>query len=37
MDYIELNVPVTGSEQAEIVTAMLADLPSTVLPRSAAY
>ena len=27
MDYIELNVPVTGSEQAEIVTAMLADLP----------
>ncbi len=27
MDYIELNIPVSGSEQAEIVTAMLADLP----------
>lgn len=27
MDYVELNVPVSGSGQAEIVTAMLADFP----------
>lgn len=27
MDYIELDVPVAGAEQAEIVTAMLSDLP----------
>lgn len=27
MDYIELNLPVSGTEQAEIATAMLADFP----------
>lgn len=27
MDYIELSVPVSGTEQSEIVTAMLADFP----------
>ena len=27
MDYIELSVPVSDSAQAEIVTAMLSDLP----------
>lgn len=27
MDYIELNIPVSGTEQAEIVTAELADFP----------
>ena len=27
MDYIELNIPVSGSEQAEILTAELADYP----------
>lgn len=27
MDYIELNIPVAGAQQAEIVTALLADFP----------
>lgn len=27
MDYVEVNIPVAGSEQAEIVTAMLSDFP----------
>ena len=27
MDYIELNIPVAGDEQAEIITAYLADFP----------
>ncbi len=37
MDYIELSVPVTGSEQAEIVTAMLSDLPFEAFEEQDGY
>ena len=37
MDYIELSVPVSDSAQAEIVTAMLSDLPFEAFEEQTGY